>query len=590
MLNEEGEEEDQLKDDQEENIHFDVNTEDKESEAQLDESKPNLKYNDSNVANFDQQQQNSANATEQNEPVDEEQTQKTVNTEPSSGRKNQDKISQSTSAQNAPENEQNAEEMEDQSISKNNKNMRSLAEDVHKAKRQKIMHCRENDSLQKEQQQSDTYRHVEDAEKANEVAYDMAMPEEFDQKEQQMDDAERGVQFADEPEMETAEEELTEQQQQQQQPNKKETGAADAGEDQQLESVLAIQGELVPTMVVTRPDESTFHQTDPMNLLSEEVNSMELEHREPLEANQSAADLSCSSDSSWRECEQKIEPLVYELCNQLQLVLEPTKCAKFKGDYKSGKRLNMRKVIAYVASDFRKDKIWLRRSKPSKRQYQILIAVDDSLSMDDNHSKQMAAESLILLGKSLSIIESGALSVLSFGEVVRVLHSFSEPFTDQSAFKMFSKFTFSQQQTQITEMLQCSLSLFSKARQSSSAGRVANSSNVYQLLLIVSDGRGINSEGNEHLQRAILKLKEMNIFTVFLIIDNPEHKQSILDIQRAVFRTDDSGKTKGKVVLSSYIEQFPFPYYVILKDINSLPSILGEALRQWFEMITYEVQ
>ncbi len=139
-------------------------------------------------------------------------------------------------------------------------------------------------------------------------------------------------------------------------------------------------------------------------------------------------------------------------------------------------------------------------------------------------------------------------------------------------------------------MLQCSLSLFSKARQSSSAGRVANSSNVYQLLLIVSDGRGINSEGNEHLQRAILKLKEMNIFTVFLIIDNPEHKQSILDIQRAVFRTDDSGKTKGKVVLSSYIEQFPFPYYVILKDINSLPSILGEALRQWFEMITYEVQ
>lgn len=139
-------------------------------------------------------------------------------------------------------------------------------------------------------------------------------------------------------------------------------------------------------------------------------------------------------------------------------------------------------------------------------------------------------------------------------------------------------------------MLQCSLGLFSRARQSSN-GRAGNSSNVYQLLLIVSDGRGINSEGNEHLQRAILKLKESNIFTVFLIIDNPEHEKSILDIQRAVFRTDDTGGgSKGRVVLSSYIEQFPFPYYVILKDINSLPSILGEALRQWFEMITYEVQ
>ena len=30
----------------------------------------------------------------------------------------------------------------------------------------------------------------------------------------------------------------------------------------------------------------------------------------------------------------------------------------------------MRKVIPYIASGYRKDKIWLRRTKPSKRQYQ----------------------------------------------------------------------------------------------------------------------------------------------------------------------------------------------------------------------------
>ena len=60
-----------------------------------------------------------------------------------------------------------------------------------------------------------------------------------------------------------------------------------------------------------------------------------------------------------------------------------------RGDYRSGKRLNMRKVIPYIASQFRKDKIWLRRTKPSKRQYQIMLAVDDSSSMNDNHSKQV---------------------------------------------------------------------------------------------------------------------------------------------------------------------------------------------------------
>lgn len=49
----------------------------------------------------------------------------------------------------------------------------------------------------------------------------------------------------------------------------------------------------------------------------------------------------------------------------------------------------MRKVIPYIASQFRKDKIWLRRTKPSKRQYQICLAIDDSSSMIDNHSKQV---------------------------------------------------------------------------------------------------------------------------------------------------------------------------------------------------------
>ncbi|KAF0034760.1 hypothetical protein F2P81_012518 [Scophthalmus maximus] len=48
----------------------------------------------------------------------------------------------------------------------------------------------------------------------------------------------------------------------------------------------------------------------------------------------------------------------------------------------------MRKVIPYIASQFRKDKIWLRRTKPSKREYHICLAVDDSSSMVDNHSKQ----------------------------------------------------------------------------------------------------------------------------------------------------------------------------------------------------------
>ena len=80
------------------------------------------------------------------------------------------------------------------------------------------------------------------------------------------------------------------------------------------------------------------------------------------------------------------------LCRTLLVYYRILKLVHCRGDYRSGKRLNMRKVIPYIASQFRKDKIWLRRTKPSKRQYQIMLAVDDSSSMNDNHSKQVTRD------------------------------------------------------------------------------------------------------------------------------------------------------------------------------------------------------
>lgn len=71
----------------------------------------------------------------------------------------------------------------------------------------------------------------------------------------------------------------------------------------------------------------------------------------------------------------------------------------------------MRKVIPYIASQFRKDKIWLRRTKPSKRQYQVMVAVDDSSSMADNHSKQLAFESLATIANALTLLEVGELAI-----------------------------------------------------------------------------------------------------------------------------------------------------------------------------------
>jgi midasin len=55
--------------------------------------------------------------------------------------------------------------------------------------------------------------------------------------------------------------------------------------------------------------------------------------------------------------------------------------AEYRGDYKTGKKLNLKKIIPFIASNFRKDKIWLRRTEPSERNYLIMLALDDTKSM-----------------------------------------------------------------------------------------------------------------------------------------------------------------------------------------------------------------
>lgn len=73
----------------------------------------------------------------------------------------------------------------------------------------------------------------------------------------------------------------------------------------------------------------------------------------------------------WGRLRSVTAGLSQRLCEQLRLVLEPMVATKLQGDYRSGKRINMRRVIPYIASGFRKDKIWLRRTKPAKRDYQV---------------------------------------------------------------------------------------------------------------------------------------------------------------------------------------------------------------------------
>ncbi|XP_078617566.1 midasin-like [Branchiostoma floridae x Branchiostoma japonicum] len=293
---------------------------------------------------------------------------------------------------------------------------------------------------------------------------------------------------------------------------------------------------------------------------------------------QASAEETRQAVEAWQGYEMLTSGLARELCEQLRLILEPSQATKLKGDYRTGKRLNMRKVIPYIASQFRKDKIWLRHTKPSKRQYQIMLAVDDSLSMADNHSQQLAFESLAVMSNALTWLEAGELGVCSFGEQVQLLHPFEEQFSSQSGAKILQRFTFQQNKTQIAQLLESMTAIMMSSRRrlhSVSAPETA------QLLLVVSDGRGLFLEGSDKVKAAVRAAREANIFLVFVVIDNPDNKDSILDIKVPIF------KGPGEMPeIRPYMDYFPFPYYLILRDINALPPTLSDALRQWFELVT----
>ncbi|XP_055612031.1 midasin [Uranotaenia lowii] len=445
-----------------------------------------------------------------------------------------------------------------------------------------------------EEKQSEEYQHVKDAKSSDKTTLDNAT-EEQSKKVQHKDQNEESENPEDEPEnaeelmdvdetkeeLEAANTELQESEKTEQKKNK----ASKKDEDQQekVESLenVEVEGETVQTSDVPRGAETTAHTS--MDILSdlsvpEEPTTAEaLELRKLVEKESTAVNSvqpAHEDFDQWQHISNKMLPNARELCEQLRLILEPTKCTRLKGDYRTGRRINMKKIIPYIASQFRKDKIWLRRTKAAQRDYKITIAIDDSKSMDHNNSKDLTLQAISLVSQALTLLESGRLNVMSFGESPRILLKHSEQFDGA---KLMSSLNFEQNQSRIADLLDFIRTFNSEDAASSDNGIFEN------LLLIISDGRNIFSEGEKKVKNSVKLARLQRIFIVYVIIDNPENKHSIMDIRVPLFTAD-----RNEIVMQSYLDVFPFPYYVIVRDLGQLPLVLSDAMRQWFELVNGE--
>jgi midasin (ATPase involved in ribosome maturation) len=265
-----------------------------------------------------------------------------------------------------------------------------------------------------------------------------------------------------------------------------------------------------------------------------------------------------SGDSTlkWIDYQRLTMPFSFELIEQLRLILESNVASSMKGDYKTGKRLNMRKIVPYIASDFKKDKIWLRKTKMSKRSYDIVLSLDDSISMkNDPHLVNLAFESMALITQALTFLGL-SFTVGKFGEKMDIL-SYPNAFNGDD---MLKAMTFEQQKTDLKRLFGAIPEIFS------------GESNDYKLHLVLSDGL---CDDHEYLKSKVLYLLEKErIITVFVVL-----KAKLVSKMNKVTYVD----SKMKIV--NYLDTFPFEYYVMVDVIDELPSILANTIKQYFEIV-----
>lgn len=166
-------------------------------------------------------------------------------------------------------------------------------------------------------------------------------------------------------------------------------------------------------------------------------------------------------------------------------------------------------------------------------------------------------------------------SIVSFGESPQILLNHTDQFDGP---KLVKYLNFDQNQSRIAELL----NFVRTASQEDGSGGSGNG--IFEnLLLVLSDGRNIFSEGEQKVKDAVKLARLQRIFTVYIIIDNPENKHSIMDIRVPSFSAD-----RKSITMKYYLDTFPFPYYVIVRDLGQLPLVLSDAMRQWFELVNSE--
>ncbi|KAJ1943022.1 hypothetical protein GGF37_002844 [Kickxella alabastrina] len=237
----------------------------------------------------------------------------------------------------------------------------------------------------------------------------------------------------------------------------------------------------------------------------------------------------------------------------------------------------MRRIIPYIASEFCKGNILLCHTNTTRREYQVMVSVNNSKYMaQSTHAVKLAYKPLVLVTTALNQLE------------VSLLHPFGSPFDSDAGARVLSRFSFDNDKTDAVQLMDASLQLFDIPAHPGSG----NPADLWNLQLVIFDGV---CQNHPRLLRQVRTAMDMGIMAVSILLDrsatatsaaaetmNPE-KNSIMNTQQVLFVMGPSGRME--MMVRRHIDTSPLKYYVVLHNILDLLAVLAKMLRQHFSLV-----
>lgn len=209
----------------------------------------------------------------------------------------------------------------------------------------------------------------------------------------------------------------------------------------------------------------------------------------------------------------------------------------------------------------------------------------------------IALQTLCTVCQALAQLEVGEYAVMSFGSSTpRVLLPLGagQPHTAvfgwEQARPLLAEFTFDEESADshnrgLSDLMQRTSELFQE-RAGSSPSRP-----FCQVALLITDGRFNKAKVRAWMHAA---LSQQQLPLLIIVDSNAEPMPgaegaaaaSSSGTRRSVFDLKAVSYEGGKCNVVPYLQDFPFPYYVVVQDLQALPSVLSDVLKQWFELVS----